>query len=671
MEDAVSERLHRIAAAGERVALLEAEVEDLHAYMNIASAMHETLEPERILEILLAAVTSGNALGFDRALLLLADSEGEALQGRLGVGPATAGASAHAGGSVPPSGASARGNRREASPGASSRAGRAPEEIVESVLRGLPAGRSAALTRVARQLRYPLVAGRSVVVDALLTRSALLVSDPASERRVDPLLAEHVGSSCFAVVPIIAASSPLGVVVADNVPSGRPIGPRSVGLLSALAAQAGHALERGRTFASAGRRRLRGAAIEEIAREILLSTHLERVLQTAARLAAQVFGSSRSAIWLRDADSDALRPAATHGVPANASAVFAVLEELARRAMSDRRLARSNGAAHEGGKASLLGASWAAPLTIGEEVVGALAVSGRIAHSGRPSEDPDTEDEIFLATAASLVSVAVLQARITKRAIDAEKGARESRAAMARTERLAAVGDLAVKAAREIHDPLAALGAVAAEAARALAEDDANRKRLLAVCESVERLRAPLDEAAQLAKAEEPRLKMESLETVVREATTAVADRAKARRVHLIERWGGPLPLLLLDRAKILRAVGNIVRSAVESTPQLGKIMVETRLDGEHVELTIAHEGSSAPGELAERLFAAFATREDTGGGLGFAVSAQIIREHGGELRLAAREPWAAVFSMRLPVRDNGERRRNDRRHGRDRRRAA
>lgn len=643
----MSKRPQDVAAETERLALLEAEVEDLHAYVRIASLIHETLEPERILEILLAAVTSGNAIGFDRAILLLTDSDGEALQGRLGVGPQDAG-------------------------GAPARRSRGLEEIVEAAMRGLPPGRSGPLTRVARQLRYPLVEGRSVLVDALLARSSALVTDPASDRRVDPLLREHVGSSCFAIVPITAGSTGLGVVVADNVPSGRPIGPRSVGLLAALAAQAGHALERGRAFSSAHRRRLRAAAVEEVAREMLLSTHLERVLQTAARLAAQVFGASRSALWLRDPGSDSLRPAAAHGVPANATAVFSALEEIAREAMTDRRLVRASEAGRESiAKAGPLGACWATPLAVGEEVLGALAVSGRATRTTRPPEEPDPEDEIFLVTVASLAALAVLQTRLTRRAVEAEKAARESRAELARSERLVALGDLAAKAARDLHEPLVALGRLAGEASRSLAPDDPNRPRLARIGEEVERLRAPLEEAAQLAGPEEPRLKMESLETIVREATASLGERIRARRVHLVERWGGPLPLLLLDRARILRAVSNVLRSAVESAPQLGKILVETRLDGEHVELSVANEGSSAPGELAERLFGAFATREDTGSGLGFAVSAQIIREHGGELRLAARDPWAAVFTMRFPVRDNRDRRQNDRRRARDRRRAA
>ncbi|MDD5575017.1 MAG: hypothetical protein PHH75_07565, partial [Candidatus Omnitrophica bacterium] len=61
--------------------------QELSILYEISNAMHKTLALDEILFIILTGVTSHSGLGFNRAILLLLDSSGKALEGRVGIGP--------------------------------------------------------------------------------------------------------------------------------------------------------------------------------------------------------------------------------------------------------------------------------------------------------------------------------------------------------------------------------------------------------------------------------------------------------------------------------------------------------------------------------------------------------------------------------------------------------
>ena len=57
--------------------------------LTLTRALLETLDPGRILYVILSGITAGDGLGFNRAFLLLADEGDRALRGHLAIGPET------------------------------------------------------------------------------------------------------------------------------------------------------------------------------------------------------------------------------------------------------------------------------------------------------------------------------------------------------------------------------------------------------------------------------------------------------------------------------------------------------------------------------------------------------------------------------------------------------
>lgn len=208
---------------------------------------------------------------------------------------------------------------------------------------------------------------------------------------------------------------------------------------------------------------------------------------------------------------------------------------------------------------------------------------------------------------------------------------------------------------------------------KSLKTGDPNRDYLDIIIKETERLERILNEQLQFAQLSKPRLQMEDINAVVEESLELLSEEAFGRKAKVLKKLSLDLPKLLLDYDKIKQVVINILQNALKFLPMGGKIRVETKKVGDSVHLIIANEGERIPGELMDRLFVPFFTSGKDGTGLGLAVAYQIVREHGGEIRVKSDKEWGTVFCVCLPVSTNQDRRRRavDRRSRRSDRREA
>src|SRR6185369_10645827 len=91
------------------------------------------------------------------------------------------------------------------------------------------------------------------------------------------------------------------------------------------------------------------------------------------------------------------------------------------------------------------------------------------------------------------------------------------------------------------------------------------------------------------------------------------------------------------DPDQMNRLLVNLVKNAIEATPDGGEIGIRTRTDpgtGRFV-LEVSDTGPGVAAEVAARLGEPYTTTKEGGTGLGLAIAARIVSEHGGSLRLA------------------------------------
>ena len=108
--------------------------------------------------------------------------------------------------------------------------------------------------------------------------------------------------------------------------------------------------------------------------------------------------------------------------------------------------------------------------------------------------------------------------------------------------------------------------------------------------------------------------------------------------------------MLYADRALMSQVMVNLLKNATEALLAQTcerKITIRSTIDAEErIQIEITNNGSAIPAEVAENIFTPFFTTNADGSGIGLAVSRQIVRLHGGSLRLKHNEEDKVTFAV-------------------------
>lgn len=238
----------------------------------------------------------------------------------------------------------------------------------------------------------------------------------------------------------------------------------------------------------------------------------------------------------------------------------------------------------------------------------------------------------------------------------------EREQARVRHERLAAVGKMAAMIVHEVRNPLSAIGLnteLLEEELADLSDDTVEAGELChAITTEVDRLTEITEQYLQVARLPKPKLQTQPLNPLVRALAEFQREQMALRGVRLELALADGLPPVQIDETQMRQAVLNLLRNGADATVESGGGMVtlstQLRAAAEAeseplVELCVRDEGPGIAEELAGKLFEPFFSTKDGGTGLGLALTHQIIREHGGDLRLDSEPGQGAAFIIALP----------------------
>ena len=108
--------------------------------------------------------------------------------------------------------------------------------------------------------------------------------------------------------------------------------------------------------------------------------------------------------------------------------------------------------------------------------------------------------------------------------------------------------------------------------------------------------------------------------------------------------------VLVADRGQLFRVIRNLGENALQMGAQ--HVTVKAARSGGKVEIDVVDDGPGLPPKAVENLFRPFRGSARAGGtGLGLAIARELIRNQGGDLRLAESGVSGARFAIELPDR--------------------
>jgi signal transduction histidine kinase len=229
--------------------------------------------------------------------------------------------------------------------------------------------------------------------------------------------------------------------------------------------------------------------------------------------------------------------------------------------------------------------------------------------------------------------------------------------ALVRSEKLAAIGELAASVGHELRNPLAAVKGGMAYLSRRLAtvrpgepvERDPKVKeflelagRELGVCNRI------ISELLDFARDSPPQYEPCPLHSLVSEALGLVPAR---QGVSLVNSIPEDLPVPSLDKDQFRRVIVNLAQNASEAMGERGgHVEVLARGGGdEPLVIEVRDDGPGIPADILPHVFQPLFTTKTKGTGLGLAIVANMVNRHRGSIHAASEVGKGSRFVITLP----------------------
>ena len=219
-----------------------------------------------------------------------------------------------------------------------------------------------------------------------------------------------------------------------------------------------------------------------------------------------------------------------------------------------------------------------------------------------------------------------------------------------RKQRLVALGEMAARLAHQIRTPLSSTLLYLT-----LMESDLPKAQRHNICSDVrshlQHMEALITSMLGFVKGHGKVTGPVGLEAALADAVQSCTADIEGQQAAVTIKSCGPEPHLEGSYDDLVAAFSNLITNALDASATQPNITISSRIRNNRLAvIQISDRGCGIPAEAIDRIFDPFFTTRAAGNGLGLAVVAGTITQHGGTIRAANRPGGGAEFTILLPI---------------------
>ena len=228
-----------------------------------------------------------------------------------------------------------------------------------------------------------------------------------------------------------------------------------------------------------------------------------------------------------------------------------------------------------------------------------------------------------------------------------------------RMDRLVSLGKLASGIAHELRNPLAGIKTTAQALGEEMSRDDSKREYLNRITKEIDRLNDLLKTFFSFAKPQKLNLVYCHIKDIINEIIPFLLKEIADQGIRFVETYHPQLPKIKVDKNQLYQVFLNLFLNAIQAMPNGGELKIEVSptisyaqdgLKQDLMKVVISDTGRGIPPQIIHRIFDPFFTTKPKGIGLGLSITYQIIKKHGGTVKVESKLEQGTSFVINLPV---------------------
>jgi two-component system, OmpR family, sensor histidine kinase SenX3 len=220
--------------------------------------------------------------------------------------------------------------------------------------------------------------------------------------------------------------------------------------------------------------------------------------------------------------------------------------------------------------------------------------------------------------------------------------------------------DFVANVSHELKTPVGALALLAETLLEASDDPEASRRFAERIHHESLRLGRLVKELLELSRLQGAEPLPAPLPVAVDRIINEVVDRTRtaATQKNIDLNFAGERGLVVYgNEGQLVTAVANLVENAIAYSPEETKVTLDTRVNGDMVDISVIDQGIGIAAKDLDRIFERFyradlaRSRETGGTGLGLAIVKHIAVNHAGRVDVESTYGEGSTFTLRLPVR--------------------